>query len=104
MVIAVDLLYNNFDTITASLLKTRDKLINKIQSILQSKKVKNISKCITERTEELAMAFKNNNNPKQKAFNHKKYFNSHKLKHFEKDHLHPNKRQTNLQARNNLKP
>lgn len=34
IVITLDLLHNNFDIITTSLLKTRDKLIDKIQSIL----------------------------------------------------------------------
>ncbi len=34
IVIAFDLLYNDFDIITANLLKTGDKLIDKIQSIL----------------------------------------------------------------------
>lgn len=34
IVIALDSLHNNFDTTTASLLETRNKSINEIQSIL----------------------------------------------------------------------
>lgn len=44
IVIALDILYNDFDIIITSLLQTSDKMINQIQSILQSKKAKNISK------------------------------------------------------------
>lgn len=44
IVIVLDTLHDNFDTITASLLETRDKTIDQIQSILQLKKAKNISK------------------------------------------------------------
>ena len=43
IVIALDTLYNNFKTSTTSLLKSEDKMIDQTQSILQSKKVKNIS-------------------------------------------------------------
>lgn len=44
IVIALDTLHDNFDTTIDSLLKTGDKIIDQIQSILQSKKVKNITK------------------------------------------------------------
>ncbi len=50
------------------------------------------------------MAFKDNNGPKQKAFSYEKCFNCHELGHFRRNCPHPNKRQTNLQVRNNLQP
>lgn len=102
IVIALDLLYNNFDTMTASLLETGDKSIDKTQNILESKETKNISKCTTRRTRELPIAFRDNNGLKQKAFSHKECFNYHKLEYFGRDCPNPNKKQTNLQIRNNL--
>lgn len=63
--IVLDLLNDNFDTIITSLLESRNKTINQIQSILQLRKTKNISKCITRATRDLEMAFKNNNSPKK---------------------------------------
>ena len=44
IVIALDSLYDNFNTTTANLLEVGNKTIDQIQSILQSKKAKNISK------------------------------------------------------------
>lgn len=44
IVIALDTLYNNVEIIMTSLLESRDKMINQIQSILQSKKAQNINK------------------------------------------------------------
>lgn len=102
MVITQDSLYNNFDTMTLSLLKSKNILIDKIQSILHFKKAKNISKYTIREIEKLVLVFKDNNNFKQKAFSNKNYFNCHKLKHFGKDCPHLNKRQTNLQKYNNL--
>lgn len=43
-------MYNNFDTINLSNLKKKDKIIDKIQSILQSKEAKNISQNAIEKT------------------------------------------------------
>lgn len=82
IVIVLNSLHNNFDITIISLLETKDKSIDKIQSILQSKKAKNISKRTTKGTKKLAMAFKDNNGPKRKALSHKKYYNYHKLRHF----------------------
>lgn len=44
MVIILKTLYNNFEIIIISLLKTKNKLIYKILSIFNLKKVKNLSK------------------------------------------------------------
>lgn len=40
IVIALDILYNDFDTTTASMLKMENKSINEIFTIIQSKEVK----------------------------------------------------------------
>lgn len=79
IVIALNSVQNKVDIMTASLLKTGDKSVDKIQNILQSKKAKNISKYTTGGTRELIIAFKDNNGLKQKAFNHKEGFNCHQL-------------------------
>lgn len=82
IIIAFDTLYNNINITTTSFLKIENKIINKIQNILQSKKIKNISKYIIKEIKNLAIAFKNNNNAfKKKTNNYKKYFNYHKLGH-----------------------
>lgn len=60
IVIALDTLYDNFETIKTSLPESRDKTINQIQSILQLKKAKNISKQVTTATSDLIMALKDN--------------------------------------------
>ncbi len=49
-----------------SLLESGDKTINQIQSILQSREVKNISKQVTEAIKDLAMAFRNDGEYKRK--------------------------------------
>ena len=86
IVIALDSLHKDFDTTIASLLETGDKMIDQIQSILQSKKAKNISKrAIGESIGNLGMAFRNNNVPKRKTNSHKKCYNCHKLGHFGRD-------------------
>ena len=86
IVIDLNTLHNDFETTTTSLLEIGDKLIDKIQSILQSKKAKNISKCTTKGTGKLAMTFRNNiNSFKRKANNNEKCFNYYKLGHFGKN-------------------
>lgn len=84
IVIVLDILNDNFDTITVSLLKTKNKIINQIQRILQSKEAKNINKQIIRIVEDLAMSYKENNNwsLKKKAHLDKKCFNYHKLEHY----------------------
>lgn len=83
--IVLDLLYNDFDIITTSLLESKDKIINQIQSILQLRKAKNINKRTTKAIGNLAIVFKDNNNPKIKVYRDEKYFNYHKLDHFKCD-------------------
>lgn len=48
IVIALDSLYDNFNMTMASLLKIENRTVNQIQSIIQLKKAKNISKHITK--------------------------------------------------------
>lgn len=68
IVIILDSLYDNFDTITISLLETGDKTIDQIQNILQSKEAKNLSKRAIETTRDLTIRFYNyNRNGKRKA-------------------------------------
>lgn len=93
IVIALDFLHKDLDTTTTSLLETGDEMIDQIQSILQSKEARNISKRATgEGIDNLAMAFRNNNAPKRKANSHKEYYNCHKLGHFGRDCPLPDRR------------
>lgn len=66
IVIALDSLYNDFNTNTASLLEAGNKTINQIQSFLLSKKVKNISKQVIENISNLAKIFRNSSNATKK--------------------------------------
>lgn len=61
IVIVLDTLHDNFNITTTSLLESRDKIIDQIQSILQSKKAKIISKQAIGMTRYLVMAFKDSN-------------------------------------------
>ncbi len=92
IVIALDLLHKDFDTTTASLLETSDKIIDQIQSILQSKEAKNLNKRATGDTDNLAMAFRDKEGPKRKANSNDECYNYHKLGYFGKDYFLLNKR------------
>lgn len=83
IVIALDLLYQDFDPTITSLLETNEKSIYKIQSILQSKKAKNLSKQAIEVVANLAMAFKDKENaPKiRKIISEDECYNCHNLGH-----------------------
>lgn len=90
IIIALGTLHKDFNTATASLFETDNKTINKIKSILQSKKTNDISKRAIRETSELAMAFRDNN--KRKIVSHKEGFNYHKLGYFGRDCPYLNKR------------
>lgn len=66
--ICFDLLHKDFNTITTNFLKVSYKIINQIQSILQSKKGKNICKQATKGgISDLTMAFKDKSTRTGKA-------------------------------------
>lgn len=93
IVTALEFLHEDFDTTTASLLEAGDKTIDQIQSILQSKEAKNISKRATGGgTGDLAMAFGDKNAPKRKANSHDECYNCHKLGHCGRDCPLPDRR------------
>lgn len=82
----------SFDTTTASLLETSDKIINLIQSILQSKKVKNINKqAIRLSAGNFFIAFRAEK-PKKMASGGNKCYNCHKFGHFKRDSFLSNRR------------
>ena len=83
---------------TASLLKSGDKIIDQIQSILQSKKAKNINKQAIRVIEDLVMAFRDSNDSKKKAYRDKKCFNNHKLGHFGRNCHQPDRRLVRLEG------
>lgn len=58
IVIILDFLYDNQNTITTSSLEIKDKIIDQIQSFFQLKKAKNNSKRTTRVFENLTMLFK----------------------------------------------
>lgn len=58
IVIAFDLIYNDFKTKTLNLLETDNKIIDKIQQILSFAKAKNLSKQATSITNNLVILFK----------------------------------------------
>lgn len=90
--VALDTLHDDFYITTVSLLETGDKTIDEIQSILQSKEAKNISKRAIGGTGDLAMAFRENNNMfKRKVSSHEKCSNCHELGHFGRDCPQPDK-------------
>ena len=92
IVIALDSLHEDFDTTTTSLLETSNKTIDQIQSILQSKEAKNLSKRATGDIGDLAMVFRDKGGPKQKANSDDKYYTCHQLVDFGRDCFLPDKR------------
>lgn len=60
IVIVLDILPNNFDLTSTSLLKVGDKSIDQIRSILQLRETKNISKRFIRVVTNTAISFKNN--------------------------------------------
>lgn len=83
IVITLDSLYKDFNTTIVSLLETEDKTIDQVQSLLQSKKAKNLSKQVIRNTGDLVILFKDKNRDapsKKKANSNNKCFNGHKLR------------------------
>lgn len=88
IVIALNSLHKDFDTTTASLIETDDKMIDEIQSILQSKEAKNISKQVIGNKGDLAMVFRDGDSstaPKKMIHSYKECYNCHKLEHLGRD-------------------
>lgn len=86
IMIVLDSLHKNFDTTRTNLLEASDKIIDQIQSILQSKKAKKISTQVTEDgIGDLTIAFRNKNVSERMLNSNDKYYNYEKLGHFEKD-------------------
>lgn len=87
----LDLLHKNFDTTTASLLETGDKIIDQIQKIFQSKKAKSLSKLAIGDNSNLVRAFKDKNMSK-KVNSNSECYNYYKLGHFGQDYSLPYKK------------
>lgn len=75
IIVALDSLHNNFSTITKSMLKWKDKTINKIWQILASTEVKFISKHVMGVNKDLVIISKSRNLIKQKVDSKDKYSN-----------------------------
>lgn len=105
IVIALDSLHKDLNMTIASLLETGDKTIDQIQSILQSKDAKNLSKRAIGDTRDLTMAVRNKR-PRRNARNNNKCYNCHKLRQFGRDCFLPNRRlnRTTQQSRREESP
>lgn len=87
IIIALDFLYNDFETTINRILKSGDKLIDKIQQILVLAKAKFFSKKIIKVTRDFAMIYnkKNLRSNKKKTSSKDKCFHYQKLRHWKKD-------------------
>lgn len=81
IVIALNMLYNDFNTTTASMLETRNKSIDEIFTIIQSKEAKYKSKRATENIDDAALAF-HAPSPKRKVPYNNLCYNCHQKEHF----------------------
>lgn len=82
IVISLDTLDDNFDITTTSLLEIGNMIIDQIQSILQSKEAKNLSKQSIRAVRDIAMTFRDNYSRKKKGItkvitNNNECFNYH---------------------------
>lgn len=87
IIITLNLLHQDFNSTTASLLETSNKMIGQIESILQSKKAKNHTKRAIEDTSDLAIAFEDKREPKKKANSDNKCYNYYKLGHVQSEYF-----------------
>ena len=86
IVIALDTLYDNYNTTTASMFKTGNKSINEIFTIIQSKEAKFKNKHATGNMGNAAMSIQaKTSNPsfqKKKANSDKEYYNCYQKRQF----------------------
>lgn len=74
-------------------MEINDKTIDKIQCILQSKEVKNLSVQATGNINDLAMTLRDKGTPrKRKVISQNKYYNYYKFEYFERNYFLPNTR------------
>lgn len=84
IVIALDMLHNDFDTTTASMLKTKNKFIDEIFTIIQLKKAKLKNKRVIRNVSDVAPAFCTPL-PKRKATYDNLCYNCQQKRHFGQD-------------------
>lgn len=102
IVIALDMLYNNFDITIASIVKTENKSINEIFIIIQSKEAKLKSKLVIGNISNIIPSFCTLPN-KIKATYDNLYYNYYYKGHFGQNcSLSDHKRKTNIFANSNL--
>lgn len=95
IIIAFKSLHQDFDIITANLLKMGNKSINEIQSILQLKEVKNLKKQANGDNGDLAMVFIDKDrgiSSKRKINSNNECYDCYKLGYFGRDFFLPNKK------------
>ena len=96
IVIALDTLYDDYDTTTASMLETGNKSINEIFVIIQSKKAKFKSKRAIGNIDNTAMTIQgktsNFSSQKRKANSDEECYNCHQKGYFSRDCNLPDRR------------
>ena len=89
IVIAFDMLHDDYNTTTASMLETGNKSIDEIFAIIQSKKAKFKSKRATRNIGNAAMTIRgktsNSSSQKRKANSDEECYNCHQKGHFSQD-------------------
>ena len=89
IIIALDMLHDNYDTTTANMFETGNKSIDEIFAIIQSKEAKFKSKHITRNIGNTAMTIQgktsNSSSQKKKANSDEECYNCHQKGHFSQD-------------------